>query len=492
MGKTKRYLALDFGHGTSGALVGTFSGDTLTMEPLHWFNIESTSMLSTTYWDFPAVMLHAKRGLSAFARAYGDTLAGVGCNSWNVDFGLLDKTGHLLANPVHHLDPRTEGALDKLRQIFPDRSLYQRTGIRTGREGTLVQLFSMAQANSPLLDKAVTLLLIADLASYFLTGIPVQEYTLASTTGMYDMESRDWSRDIILGAKIPPVMMPEVVAPGTVIGPLLDSVALECGLGQIPVIAPASHGVACAVAATPAAPGEKWIAVSGGYRNQVTVELSEPIINDAAFAADFSNLGGVDGSIRLQKEVPGLGMLEECARVWSRSDNQPVTLADVLRMAEEAGPQKQVLNLENFPGGINDDVPAILTNMLAESGQEPAAGRGELAGIYLNSMVLAHAEAIRQATELTGRKYNVIHFGGRGADFPLFGQWLADATDMRVRAGSAEAKAVGNVLMQMLALGDIGSLDDGRELAARSLPTRDYQPRNAARWDDLFAALYKN
>lgn len=490
MGKTKHYMALDFGIGASGAIAGAYDGKTLSLEEVHKFSIQSTDMLGVSHWDFPAMLINAKQGLYAYSARHGSELAGLGCSSWSADFGLLDKNGQLLANPVHQQDLRTEGAVERLHKIFPDRSLYQRTGVRARREGTLFQLFSMAQSNSPLLDKAVNMLLMADLVSYFLTGIVVQEYTLATTTGMYDMESRDWSRDIILGAHIPPPMMPEIVAPGTVIGTLLDSVASECCLGQIPVIAPASHGMASAVAATPDA-GENWVAISAGYLNQITAELSEPVINDATFGADFSNMGGVDGSIRLQKEVPGMGPLEDCARVWSREDGRLYTLEDVLRMGEEAGRAEQVLDLEDPRLSTERDYPALFRRMLDETGQAPASTRGELVSVYLNSTVLAQAEAYKQLVELTGRTFDCVYFLGRGADSPLFCQYLADATGMPVRACHTQSKAIGNILMQMLALGELGSLADGRELAARSFPVAEYLPKKTAVWDELFATLYR-
>jgi rhamnulokinase len=369
---------------------------------------------------------------------------------------------------------REEDAVERLHRIFPDRSLYQRTGVRARREGTLFQLFSMAQSNSPLLDKAVLMLLMADLVAYFLTGAAVQEYTLATTTGMYDAEARDWSRDIVVGARIPPTIMPEIVAPGTVVGPLLDSVAAECGLGQIPVIASAGHGMAAAVAAVPDA-AEGWAVISGGHRNQIAVELSAPLVNDAAFAADCSNMGGVDGTVRLLKDVPGMGPLEECALQWSREDGTPHSLDDLLRLGAEAGPAARALDLRDPRFSTEQDFPALFRAMLAEAGAPGAATatRGGLVAAYLAGLVLAQAEAVRQLADVTQRSFGCVYFLGRGAASPFLCQCLADALNMPVRSGHAEAKAVGNILMQMLALGDIASLAEGRELAARSFPVTD-------------------
>ena len=489
MGKQKRYVALDFGIGNGVAMAGAFNGEKLELEVMHRFIVRATSMLNVKYWDFPSMIIHAKQGLYACTARHGATLAGIGCNSWSADFGLLDKTGHLLANPVHYMDSRTVGAPEKLFSVFPARSLYQMNGVRSRRMKTLFQLYVMAQANNPLLDKAVTLLLLADLVSYFLTGTPVQEYTLATTTGMYDAESRDWSRDVILGAKIPPGMVPEVVAPGTVIGPLLDSVAGEVGLGQTPVIAPASHGLACAVAAAPAT-GEDWLCLTLGYWCQVAAELSAPVINDASFTAGFSNLGGVDGSIRLEKEFLGLGVIDECLRAWSRQEGIEVTIDEALAGAESETPLRRIINLNDPRISEAADKTAVLNEILAETDQPPLENRNELVRTYLDSLVLTARRAIEQLSELTGRRYETIHFVGQGASIASLGQAVADATGRVVKAGPAEAQATGNIIMQMMALGDIGSLAEARELIRKSFSIPEYTPKeNPGKWDEAYGKL---
>lgn len=485
MGSKKRYIALDYGVGHGVAVAGSFDGEKIGLEVMHRFSVRHTEMLGISFWDFPALLIHAKKGLDAYSARYGSQLAGIACDAWGADFGLLDKTGHLLANPVHHQDDRTQGTVEKLHSIFPSRSLYQRTGIHARREGTLCQLFSMARANNPLLDKAVTMLLIADLVSYFLTGAPVQEYTNATTTGMYDADSRDWSRDIILGAKIPPGMVPEIVAPGTVIGTLLDSVAAECSLGSTAVIAPASHGSACAMAAVPAQ-GEDWVCVSIGYYNQISAELANPIINDAAFSAGFDNTGGADGSIRLQKEVIGMGVLDGLATIWSREDGIDVPIEETFKLAEEAD------SLQRFVDPADDrlyeakDTPAVINTMLRELGHAECLDRGEQARVFIESSIMGTRQAIAELQELTGRKFKTIHMVGRGSDARIIGQSMANATGMTVKTGPVEAKAVGNIILQMMALGDVGSLMQAREVVAKSFDIAEYTPKDSAKWDDAY------
>ncbi len=490
MTKVKHYMALDYGIGRCVATAGSFDGKRLGLEMMHRFDVKSTQMLGISYWDFPAMLIHAKRGLYSFTARHGKELGGVGINSWAGDFGLLDKTGQLLSNPINFLNTYKMGMNQKLHNIFPQRSLYQRTGVQSRREITLYQLFAMAQMDSPLLDRAVTMLLLADLVSYFLTGTPVQEYTLATTSGMYDSEIKDWSRDIILGANIPPIMVPEIVAPGTVIGPLLDSVAVEVGLGQTPVIAPASHGTAGALAAVPAK-GSDWLCITSGFWNQVTVELANPIINDASFAAEFSNLGGVDGTTRLRREILGMGGIEECIKLWSREDARDISMGEILRLSESVKPLERVVNLGDPKLVVVGRRPETVNEILNKTGQPPICTRGEIVRTFLDSLVLSQRHAINQMREVTGRRFDTMHFVGRGVNFAPLGQALADATGMVVKAGPVEAKSVGNVVMQMMALGDLGSLSDARDLVSRSFDVAEYTPKDRAMWDDAYEKYLK-
>ena len=490
MTQLKRYVALDLGAESGRAIAASFDGKAMDLEVLHRFTTHSTAMLGTLYWDFPSFMRNIKLGLSAYTAKYGAKLSGIACDAWGVDFGLLDKTGHLLSNPVHYRDARTKGMAEKLHAIIPSRTLYQRTGIQIMEINTIYQLYSMVRANSPLLDKAVSMLLIADLISYFLSGTPAQEYTLATTSEMYDAEKRDWSRDTLLSAKIPPVMMPEIVAPGTVVGPLLDAVAAECGLSPTPVIAPGSHDTASAVAAVPAK-GEDWLYISSGTWSLMGAELSSPIVNDATFARNFTNEGGVDGTIRFLKNISGMWMLQECRRTWAKAEVE-LDYATLIRLGAEAEPFKRAVN-PNDPRFIPPgDMPERINQALRESGQPEAREKGEFVRLCLESLALAYRYIAATVAELTGREYNVIHIVGGGSQNQLLNQFAADATGMEVKAGPVEATALGNSLMQALALGDVGSLAEAREVVRNSVEVTTYHPAgDRSGWDEMYAKFLK-
>ncbi len=486
MGKRKRYIALDFGVTGGTATAGSFDGGVMALERLHSFPVQSTDMLGTRYWDFPGLVINAKRGLRACAARHGSELSGVACSSFPLDFGLLDKDGRLLANPVHFLDKRTVGLMDRLHAIIPERSLYQKTGTGARRSNTLYQLFSMALANSPLLDKSVAMLLIADLASYFLSGTPVQEYTLATTTGMYDAESGDWSRDVILSSKIPPVMTPDIIAPGTVIGPLVDSVAAECGLGMLPVIAPASHNTAGSVAAAPCGGGDEWAyVVTGGY-NQIGIEVPAPVMNDGGFAAGLTNEGGVDGSFRFAKNTVGTVILERIAGAWSEKDGQEIGTAKLLSLASGAEPFSRIVNPDDPDLCAAENIVEAIDAALERSGQPRATTRGEVVRACVDGIALSIRHALGQLANVANRKFKVVHLLGPMSESPFFCRLLADSVGIPVKAGPAESNALGNILMQAMALGDIGSLSEAREIVVDSFPPAEFQPTGPDAGNDAY------
>lgn len=490
MNKQRRYLALNFGAGRGTAVAGAFNGDTIALDFLHRFPVMSTSMLDTIYWDFPNLIINAKLGLSAFVKKFGVGLDGVGCCSWGVDFGLLDKDGRLLANPMHYMDPHTDGVMERLNASIPARSLYQKTGSQPRRQATLYQLYAMALANSPLLDKAVVMLLMADLVSYFLSGNPVQEYTLATTTAMYDAVSRDWSRDIMITGKIPPVMVPEIVAPGTVIDSLTDRVAAECGMGTVPVIAPASHCMACAVTSVPAK-GDGWMYIVSGHWNHVGIETSDPIINDDTYAAGFTNEGGVDGSYRLLKSIGGMNLLSACAESWASESGEEVALDDLLEAAARVRPLTRIINPDDPRFFESPDAPDAINRFLREHGQPPAEKREEFARLCLDSLALAQRHAYCRLVDITGKKYSVAHMVGWGARHAIVAQVTADALGIPVKAGPVAAKTLGNIIMQAIALGDIASLAEAREIVANSFDIAAYEPTGVEKWESAYEQFKK-
>ncbi|WP_328332076.1 rhamnulokinase [Kribbella sp. NBC_00382] len=403
-------------------------------------------------------------------------LAGVGIDSWAVDYGLLDSRGRLLGNPVHYRDARTDGVMERVLQHISADELYAVTGLQQLPFNTIYQL-----AAERGLEQAATLLMIPDLLGYWLTGEVGAEATNASTTQLYDVRARGWSEGLARRVGVPAGLLPGIREAGQVIGPLLPAVAEETGLDPAtPVIAVGSHDTASSVVAVPAAEGERFAYISSGTWSLVGLELDEPVLTAEAQAANFTNEGGVDGRIRFLRNVMGLWILQECLRVWGDDD-----LPGLLRAAAEA-PAFAVLIDPDDPSFLAPgNMPGRIEEFCARSGQDAPRSRAAVARCVLESLALAYRRTLRLAQEVAGREIDVVHVIGGGSQNELLCQLTADACGLPVLAGPVEASALGNVLVQARALGEpLPDLTAMRALVRATHKLRPYQPQGKpADWD---------
>jgi rhamnulokinase len=343
----------------------------------------------------------------------------------------------------------------------------------------------MAEARSPLLTAAASFLTMPDLFNFWLSGRRVNEFTNASTTQCFDPHKGDWARDLLAALGIPTAMFGEIVPPGTVLGRLQPAVAAEVQAPAIPVIAPATHDTGSAVAAVPMS-GEPAIYLSSGTWSLMGVEVAAPVASEAALAHNFTNEGGVDGTFRLLKNIMGLWLLQECRRTWAASGDA-LSYADLADLAAAAMPFSGIIlpNAARFlaPRAM----PAEVTNFLAETGQPTPPDRGALLRTIFESLALEYRWVAERLDELAGRQHRVIHIIGGGAQNQLLNQLTADATGRTVLAGPVEATALGNALVQALALGHVGSLAEGRALVNCSFPVTRFEPQRDGRWQTAYA-----
>ncbi len=490
MGQSHRYLAFDLGAESGRAILGTLSDERLALEEIHRFANEPVRMGGTLTWDFPGLFREIKKGLAACTARTGAELDGIGADSWGVDFGLLDEEGALLGNPVHYRDDRTEGIPQHLYRIVPRRTVFRHTGCEFRRINTLFQLYSMVRDESPLLASAHRMLCIADLVHYFLTGEAAQEFTLATTTQLYDLRESDWAAEILDPLGIPTRILPDVVAPGSIVGELCEEVMTDCNAEQVAVIAGACHDTAAAVAAVPAT-GEDWAYLSSGTWSLLGVEVPEPVIEEKTLEAGLTNEGGVDGTFRLLRNLCGLWLLQECRRSWAEEDRlyDYETLA---ALAAEARPFRAVLAPQD-PGFVEaGGMPERIRTFCRESGQTAPVEPGETARVILESLALAYRETIERLEAVTGRTIRTIHVVGGGSQNRLLNQFTADATGRAVRAGPVEATAIGNCLLQAIALGNIGSLAEARAIVGRSFPQETFTPTSErGGWDEAYGVYQR-
>ena len=492
--KNRVYLAVDLGAESGRVVAGTFDGERVSLEEVHRFPNGPVNVMGHLYWDVLRLWSDIKAGLAKAAQRYGDRVAGIGLDTWGVDFGLLDVDDRLLGNPVHYRDPRTDGMMERAFEKVSREAIFEATGIQFMQLNTLFQLVAMVEEKSPVLDAAQTLLMMPDLFNFWLTGRKANEFSDATTSQCYDPRAGTWAYAMLEKLGIPTRIVRDgdsdrIVPTGTVLGGLLPVVAEETGLGAVPVIAPATHDTGAAVAAVPMDP-ENAIYLSSGTWSLMGVEVKQPVINAAMLDYNFTNEGGVDGTFRLLKNIMGLWLVQECRREWQRAgeDHDYGEMVEMAAAAPAFGPLI-------YPGDSRFLAPGDMSPRIRafcrETEQAVPESKGAILRCALESLALEYRWVAEKLDAITGHRLSTIHIIGGGSRRELLDQFAADATGRTVMAGPVEATALGNVLVQAIALGHIGSVAEGREVIARSFELQTFKPRDSAAWDEVYQRYLK-
>ena len=425
-----------------------------------------------------------KVGISKAVKASIAQIWGLGIDTWGVDFGLLDGDGKLIENPYHYRDKRTNGMMEKSFEMIPKREFYELSGLQFIQISSVFQLLAMRLANSVALAKAKNLMFASDLFSYYLCGKVFAEYSIASTSQLMDMRTGQWSKEIFDRLSLPIDVMPDIVQPGTILGQLNSRIGVELGCGPIPVIATAAHDTAAAVAAVPA-DGDNWAYISSGTWSLMGVETPGVVITDKSFEYSLTNEGGVENTIRLLKNVMGLWLVQECKRQWE-SDGVELSYTEITDMARKAEPFAGYINPDDNRFFAPNEMPKRVNDYLAETGQKPTEDKGQLVRIILESLALKYRWVFESLEDATGKSIDCLHIVGCGAQNELLSQLTANAIGRKVIAGPVEATAIGNLLMQAKATGQIKSLAEGRAIVRKSFKLKEYQPEDGERWEEQY------
>lgn len=452
-----RLLAIDIGAESGRGVVGRFDGQRLHLEEVRRFPNVPVRLNRTLYWDFLRIFNDVEITIAEAGKP-----ASVGIDTWGVDFGLLDARGRLLANPVHYRDQRTAGLLERL----PKDEAYAQTGIQFLEINTLVQLMSMVEHHDPDLDRADRLLLMPDLLHHFLCGSGVSEFTNATTTQCFDPRRGTWADDLLERLYIPRRIFPDVVQPGTVLGVV----------GDAQVVAPATHDTASAVAAMPL--DQETVFLSSGTWSLIGTEVDAPLINELARTANLTNEGGINGTTRLLKNVMGLWLLQQARSALSLSYPELIDLAGAAR------PHSAFIDPDDprFLRATPADLSQLVGDYCAETRQPPPQDAGALIRVLLESLALKYAVVVRELECVTGRTFSRVYVVGGGVNNQLLCQLTADASGLTVLAGPVESTALGNLVVQSVALRELASVAEGRSLIAQSFPTQRYEPRVDLNW----------
>ena len=469
----RSFLAVDLGAESGRVLAGNLD----RFEVVHRFENVPVRIGDSLHWNVLELYQQIKAGIRAGLQY---SPVSVGIDTWGVDYGLLDGSGALLGLPYHYRDQRTDHAPEAMDGLIERRALYEETGIQTMPFNTLYQLYAQRQRQPQLVDCARRLLTLPDLLHYWLTGTLVNEFTNASTTQLRNPLAGTWSPRVLDTVGLPPTLFSEPLMPGTEIGGLLPGVAAELGGAELRVVLPPCHDTASAVVAAPMAAPEESVYISSGTWSLLGIESPRPIITDASFAHNFTNEGGADGGTRFLKNIMGLWIVQECRRQWA-AEGHTFDYAELTGMAEAAGPAAFSIDptAERFfkPGLIDDGMADRIADWCRETDQPVPDSPGAVVRGVLESLARTYADTVRQLEEITGARYRHVHIIGGGCQNGLLCQLTADTSGCAVHAGPVEATALGNLLLQAVAAGEVSSIEAGRALIRAHAQLTHYLPR---------------
>lgn len=483
----RTYLAVDLGAESGRVIAGRFDGRRVALEELNRFPNGPVPIAGSLRWNVLGLWDGIREGLTRAAKNRGD-IASVGVDTWGVDYVLLDKAGELLGLPYHYRDQRTRGMLAEATAHVPRETIFAETGLQFMEINTLYQLVAARRQNAALLDAADRLLLMPDFFHWCLSGSRVVEFTNATTTQLVHPLRRTWSDTLIRGLRLPGRIFGDVVSPGTDLGPLRPQVAESTGLGRIKVVAPATHDTGSAVAAVPTdrTGSPNWAYISSGTWSLIGVEVADAVLSPKALAYNVTNEGGVDGTYRLLKNVMGLWLVQELRRSFDRA-GRTFDYADLTRLASEAKPFGPLVDPDAAAFLSPADMAVAIRDFCRKSGGKPPETEGELVRCALESLALKYRVVLGRLEELTGVPIEVIHVVGGGGRNELLNQLTADACGRPVIAGPVEATALGNVLIQARAAGEIGSLAEVRAVVKASSELKTFEPKNQDAWTEAAA-----
>jgi rhamnulokinase len=481
----KTFIAVDLGAGSGRVIAATTDFSKIELEELHRFDNPGTDLPGGSFWNLIGLYREIIEGLRRAVERYDDSIVSIGIDTWGCDHGLIGPDGSLLDMPHQYRDPRFEGMAEAMHTLMPEAEIYAHTGIKTNFYNSSLHLLAEARKKSPALFQAERLLFVPDLLAYWLTGRQAVERTVASTSQLLDPRSGDWAWPVIDALGLPRQIFGEVVAPGTVLGPIRDAVASLIGKAGIPVIATACHDTAAAVAGIPMnGSGNLWL--SSGTWSIMGIESPDSVTTPAALERGFCNELGVSDSVRFLKNISGLWLIQECKRQWELDGENPDFVA-MAAMADAAEPFSAFIDPDDpvfaSPGGMPEKIRA----WCEKSGQKIPHDKGDILRVVTDSLALKYRSVFENIKALTGRDFQRLHAGGGGIQNEPLSRATANALGIEVVAGPVEATSCGNVITQMIATGHLVDLQAGRELIRRSFDFHIFTPQDTAAWDAAYA-----
>ncbi len=478
---SKCYLAVDLGASSGRVLAGLVENGKLELIEMHRFWNGAVEHEDGLHWGIDQLFAEIKTGLKKGFETYGDAVQSIGVDTWGVDYGLLDADGKLINAPFQYRDSRNDGMMELAFSKMPKEEIYNRTGLQFMSFNTAFQL--CAEQKRPEFKQAEKMLFMPDLFSYWLTGKTVAEYSIASTSQLLDAKKRDWDFELIETLGLPKKIFGDIVQPGTVIGRLTAEMEQELG-GNADVIAVGGHDTASAVAAAPLK-NKDCAFLSSGTWSLMGMEEPEPIITEESAAVNITNEGGVCGTIRFLKNICGMWLLQECKRNWEEAGEE-LSWKVIDEMVLKADPFIAMINPDAPEFAQPCDMPKQIQEFCRRTGQRVPEGIGEISRVIFESLALRYRDVFQTLEKLHGKPLEQLHIVGGGCRNILLNRLTADAINRPVFAGPVEATGIGNMLMQMIAKGDVAALPEGRKMILESFGTELYEAEETASWDAAY------
>ena len=476
------YLALDLGAGSGRAIIGEIRNEKIHLEEILRFENNPVQLHNTIYWDFLSLFENIKKSIS-LAKRKGFQLKGIGVDTWGVDFGLLDKNGNLLSNPIVYRDRRTEGMTVEVLNSTSKEELYTMSGIQQMEINTLYQLFSLRKNNDSTLHAAEKLLFIPDLINYFLTGIARNEYTIASTSQLLNARTRQWEKPIFNKLQLPYNLMGEIIQPGNFVGRLTQNIQQETNV-DAKVFAVGSHDTASAIAAIPSH-GENWAFLSSGTWSLLGVLVDEPILTSEALTNDFTNEGGVNGKILFMKNITGLWLLQRLIAEWEKEEEKKQSYESLLLEAEKVSAFQSIVNSDDTAFSNPQSMSEAIRTYCKKSQQAIPETKGEFVRCVLESLALGYRLTTDKLKVCSGKTIDKICIVGGGSQNNLLNQFTANALGIEVVVGLTEATAIGNIMQQAIADNTIDNWNEGHRIISNSFTFNSFVPENTKEWEQI-------
>lgn len=488
MAQKKRVLAFDYGASSGRAMLGDFDGNKVDLTEIHRFLNEPVTVNGSMYWDILRLFHECKQGiLKADAMGGADSM---GIDTWGVDFGLLGKDGQLLANPYHYRDAHTEYAVEELQKVMPKAQLFGKVGLAFQKFNTLCQLVMMQKNGNVALQNAEKLLFIPDLFNYFLTGEAATEFTIASTAQMIVPGKTAWAEDVLSAYGANRNILTDIVPCGNRLGKVSKEIMAELGMEkELPVINVPEHDTASAFVSVPA--GEKNAAfLSSGTWSLLGTELDKPILTEEAMLSGYTNEGGIGCNIRFLKNIMGLWIIQECKRHWDK-EGDVLSFAQIAEGAAKVPACKFIMNPDDDEFFSPFDMPGKIQRYCAAHNLPVPETKFEIARCIYDSLALTYKHNVLALEKITGKQIEVLHIVGGGSNNLMLNQATADALGKEVTAGPSEGTALGNILTQLISLGEIKNLAEARQVVKNSTDIKVYTPKNTAVYNDAYERYLK-